>query len=253
MNRGVVALVTGGASGLGLAAVRHVIKTGGKALIADLPGSKGSTIAQEMSDNCRFSPVDVTDEASVRAALEMAASELGPITAAVSCAGIATAGLTFSKRGPASLDDFQRTINVNLVGTYNVCRLAAEAMSAQEPYNESGERGVLINTASVAAFEGQRGQAAYAASKGGVRALTIVLARDLAAFGIRACTIAPGVILTPMMAGMRDDIKESLAAGVPFPKRLGHPEEYGALAHHIMTNGYLNGETIRMDGALRMT
>lgn len=251
MNRGVVALVTGGASGLGLATVRHVLKTGGKAIIADLPGSQGSSIAKEMSENCRFAPVDVTDEKSVREALDLA-SELGPITAAVNCAGIATAGLTFSKRGPMSLDDFQRTINVNLVGTFNVCRLAAEKMAAQDPYNESGERGVLINTASVAAFEGQRGQAAYAASKGGVRALTIVLARDLAAFGIRACTIAPGVIETPMMAGMRDDIKASLAAGVPFPKRLGHPEEYGALAHHIMLNGYLNGETIRMDGALRM-
>jgi len=248
----VVALVTGGASGLGLATVRHIIKTGGKAVIADLPGSKGAALSEEISEHCRFAPVDVTDEGSVRAALDMTTSELGPITAAVNCAGIATAGLTFSKRGPMSLDDFQRTVNVNLVGTFNVCRLAAEKMASQEPYNESGERGVLINTASVAAFEGQRGQAAYAASKGGVRALTIVLARDLAAFGIRACTIAPGVIETPMMAGMRDDIKASLAAGVPFPKRLGHPEEYGALAHHIMLNGYLNGETIRMDGALRM-
>lgn len=253
MNRGIVALVTGGASGLGLATVRHVLKMGGKAVIADLPGSNGAAIAREIqTENCRFAPVDVTDEASVRDALELAASELGPVTAAVNCAGIATAGLTYSKRGPHSLEDFKRTVHVNLIGTFNVCRLAAERMAGQEPYNESGERGVLINTASVAAFEGQRGQAAYAASKGGVRALTIVLARDLAAVGIRACTIAPGVIETPMMAGMRDEIKATLAAGVPFPKRLGHPDEYGMLAHQIMLNGYLNGETIRMDGALRM-
>lgn len=250
MNRGVVALVTGGASGLGLATVRHIIKTGGKALIADLPGSSGASLAKEMA--CSYAPVDVTNEEQVRAALEQASSELGPITAAVNCAGIATAGLTFSKRGPLNLEDFARTINVNLVGTFNVCRLAAEKMSTQEPYNESGERGVLINTASVAAFEGQRGQAAYAASKGGVRALTIVLARDLAAYGIRACTIAPGVIETPMVGGMPDKLRASLAAGVPFPKRLGLPEEYGMLAYQIMMNGYLNGETIRMDGAIRM-
>jgi len=251
MNRPLVAMVTGGASGLGLATAKHLASVGAKVLIADLPSSKGAEIASTLH-NVQFAGVDVTCEKSVSAALSQVTSELGSLSAVVNCAGIATGGLTYSKRGPLAIEDFARTINVNLIGAFNVSRLAAECMASQDPYNESGERGVLINTASVAAYEGQRGQAAYAASKGGVKAMTIVLARDLAQYGIRSMTIAPGVIETPMVGGMKDKIKESLAASVPFPKRLGKAEEYGALAHHIITNGYLNGECIRMDGAIRM-
>jgi len=244
-----VALVTGGASGLGEATVRRVLSEGGRAVIVDLPGERGEALAAELGDRVRFVPADVRSEEQVRAAVDTA-YELGELRIVVNCAGVATPGRILSKRGTLPLETYRTVVEINLVGTFNVLRLATERMVGNEPVDE--DRGVVVMTASVAAFDGQIGQAAYASSKGGVVGLTLTAARDLADKGIRVMTIAPGVFETPMMAGMPGDVKESLEALVPHPSRLGKPEEYAALVAHIVENPLLNGEVIRLDGALRM-
>ncbi|MDP9439733.1 MAG: 3-hydroxyacyl-CoA dehydrogenase [Actinomycetota bacterium] len=235
-------LVTGGGSGLGLATARVLAGAGANVVAADLRGEPESDI--------RFVETDVTDEESVGAAVG-AALESGPLRGVVNCAGVAIAEKAVGRDGPHSLDSFTKVIQVNLVGTFNVIRLAAAAMVGNEP-DEEGGRGVIVNTASVAAFDGQIGQAAYAASKGGVVSMTLPLAREFARSGIRVATIAPGLFDTPMMAGLPEGARESLGAQVPFPSRLGRPEEYAALVRHIVENDLINGEVIRLDGAIRM-
>ena len=245
-----VALVTGGASGLGQATVKELHANGARIVILDLPSSRGQEVAAELGDRAVFSPGDVTSPDSVTAALDAAAG-LGTLRITVNCAGIGNGIRTVSKKGPFPLDAFTKVINVNLIGTFNVIRLAAERIS-QAP--EAGEeRGVIINTASVAAFEGQIGQAAYSASKGGIVGMTLPIARDLASLKIRVVTIAPGLFHTPLLAGLPDDAIASLGAQVPHPSRLGNPAEYAALARHIVENPMLNGEIIRLDGAIRMS
>ena len=244
-----VVLVTGGASGLGAATVRAVVAEGASALIVDLPISAGSEMASALGERVRFAPADVRDEDQVQAAVA-AAAELGTLRVAVNCAGVGTPGRLIGKRGVLPLEAFRTVIDINLVGTFNVLRLAAAAMIDNEPID--GDRGLVIMTASVAAFEGQIGQAAYAASKGGVAALTLPAARDLAERAIRVMTIAPGVMETPLMAGLPGDTKSILEALVPHPARLGRPEEYAMLVFSIIENPLLNGEVIRLDGALRM-
>ena len=244
-----VVLVTGGASGLGAATVRAVVAEGASALIVDLPISAGSELASALGERVRFAPADVRDEDQVQAAVA-AAAELGTLRVAVNCAGVGTPGRLIGKRGVLPLEAFRTVIDINLVGTFNVLRLAAAAMIDNEPID--GDRGLVIMTASVAAFEGQIGQAAYAASKGGVAALTLPAARDLAERAIRVMTIAPGVMETPLMAGLPGDTKSILEALVPHPARLGRPEEYAMLVFSIIENPLLNGEVIRLDGALRM-
>lgn len=244
-----VALVTGGASGLGLATVERVISAGGRAIIVDLPGSDGKAVAERLGERAVFTPADVTSEDDISAALD-AAQALGGVRLAVNCAGIGTAARVLSKGTPVPLDVFRRTVEVNLVGSFNVIRLAAARMAAAEPIE--GERGVIVNTASVAAFDGQIGQAAYSASKGGVAGMTLPIARDLADKLIRVVTIAPGLFETPMLAALPEEAKASLGAQVPHPSRLGRPAEYAALVGHIAENAMLNGEVIRLDGAIRM-
>jgi NAD(P)-dependent dehydrogenase (short-subunit alcohol dehydrogenase family) len=244
-----VVLVTGGASGLGAATVRRVIAEGASALILDLPSSAGSELAAELGERVRFAAADVRDEDQVQAAVA-AATELGTLRVVVNCAGVGTPGRVIGKRGVLPLEAFQTVIDINLVGTFNVLRLAAAAMIDNEPLD--GDRGLVIMTASVAAFDGQIGQAAYAASKGGVASLTLTAARDLADKAIRVMTIAPGVMETPMMAGLPGETKSILEALVPHPPRLGRPEEYAMLVGSIIENSLLNGEVIRLDGALRM-
>jgi NAD(P)-dependent dehydrogenase (short-subunit alcohol dehydrogenase family) len=244
-----VVLVTGGASGLGAATVRRVIAQGASALILDLPSSAGSELAAELGERVRFVAADVRDEDQVQAAVT-AATELGTLRVVVNCAGVGTPGRVIGKRGVLPLEAFQTVIDINLVGTFNVLRLAAAAMIDNEPLD--GDRGLVIMTASVAAFDGQIGQAAYAASKGGVASLTLTAARDLADKAIRVMTIAPGVMETPMMAGLPGETKSILEALVPHPARLGRPEEYAMLVCSIIENSLLNGEVIRLDGALRM-
>jgi NAD(P)-dependent dehydrogenase (short-subunit alcohol dehydrogenase family) len=244
-----VVLVTGGASGLGAATVRRVIAAGASALILDLPNSAGSELAAELGERVRFAAADVRDEDQVQAAVA-AATELGTLRVVVNCAGVGTPGRVIGKRGVLPLEAFQTVIDINLVGTFNVLRLAAAAMIDNEPLD--GDRGLVIMTASVAAFDGQIGQAAYAASKGGVASLTLTAARDLADKAIRVMTIAPGVMETPMMAGLPGETKSILEALVPHPPRLGRPEEYAMLVCSIIENSLLNGEVIRLDGALRM-
>lgn len=243
-----VFIVTGGASGLGAGAVRMLVDNGGKVVIADVQDEAGQALAQELGQV--FVHCDVTQEADGQAAVD-AALKLGSLFGLVSCAGIAPAARTVGRNGPHALDLFQKVIDVNLVGSFNMIRLAAAAMSNNEP-EATGERGVLINTASVAAYDGQIGQAAYSASKGGVVGMTLPIARDLAKTGIRCMTIAPGIFGTPMMFGMPQEVQDSLAASIPFPSRLGTPEDYAKLVHSIITNEMLNGETIRLDGAIRM-
>jgi NAD(P)-dependent dehydrogenase (short-subunit alcohol dehydrogenase family) len=235
-------LVAGGGSGLGAATTNMLSASGARVVVADLEG--------EAPEDGRFVETDVTDEDSVRAAVE-AAVGLGELRGAVNCAGIASAEKVLGREGPHPLDSFAKVVQVNLVGTFNVIRLAAEAMASNEPL-ESGERGVIVNTASVAAYDGQIGQVAYAASKGGVVSLTLPVARELARSGIRVMTIAPGIFDTPMMAGLPEDARESLGNQVPFPSRLGKPGEYAALVKHIVENEMLNGEVIRLDGSIRM-
>jgi NAD(P)-dependent dehydrogenase (short-subunit alcohol dehydrogenase family) len=243
-------LVTGGGSGLGAATARMVVEAGGSVVVADVDRGRGGRVADGLGERARFVATDVTDEASVRAAVA-AALETGGLHAAVSCAGIATAERVLGREGPHSLARFATTIQVNLVGTFNVTRLAAEAMAGNDP-GADGERGVIVNTASVAAFDGQIGQAAYAASKAGVAGMTLPIARELARNGIRVMAIAPGIFDTPMLAAMPDNVRVALAAQIPFPSRLGRPGEYAALVRHILENPMLNGETIRLDGAIRM-
>jgi NAD(P)-dependent dehydrogenase (short-subunit alcohol dehydrogenase family) len=247
---GSVALVTGGASGLGLATTEKLVDAGAKVVIVDLPSSPGESVAEKFGDAVRFVPTDVTDEAQVITALD-AAEELGTLRVAVNCAGIGNAYKTVGKEGPFPLAEFQKVLSVNLVGTFNVIRLAAERISKTELVD--GERGVIINTASVAAFEGQIGQAAYSASKGGIVGMTLPIARDLANLAIRVVTIAPGLFETPLLGSLPEDVKDALGKQVPHPSRLGQPSEYGELAAHIVANSMLNGETIRLDGAIRMT
>ncbi|OLT14523.1 3-hydroxy-2-methylbutyryl-CoA dehydrogenase [Pseudonocardia sp. CNS-139] len=243
-----VALVTGGASGLGLATARALTAAGAKVVIVDLPASAGADRAAELA-GARFAPADVRSEDDVAAALD-AADELGPLRVAVNCAGTASAVRTIGRNGVFPLADFQRVVDVNLVGTFNVIRLAAERMLKHDPVGE--ERGVVVNTASVAAFDGQIGQAAYSASKGGIVGMTLPIARDLAGSLIRVVTIAPGLFDTPLLAGLPADARVSLGQQVPHPARLGDPAEYGALVAHIVANPMLNGEVIRLDGAIRM-
>jgi len=240
------AVITGGASGLGAATARHFRDRGAAVTIFDRDGAKGAALAAEIG--AQFAEVDVTDEASVAAGLAAARAAMGRITAAVNCAGIATAERTLGRTGPHDLASFRRTIDINLVGSFNVARLAAAEMAG----NDGAEKGVIVNTASVAAFDGQKGQAAYAASKAGIAGMSLPLARDLASFGIRVCAIAPGIFATPMLTALPDEVQAGLAADVTFPRRLGDPAEYAALAGFIVECGYLNGETIRLDGALRM-
>lgn len=244
-----VAVVTGGGSGLGEATARRLHADGAAVVLLDLEGSKGADVAADLGDRARFVPTDVRDEAQVAAAIAVA-KELGEVRIAVSCAGVATPGRVLGRKGPLPLEKFQTVIDINLVGTFNVMRLAAEAMAENEPVD--GDRGVIVSTASIAAYDGQVGQAAYAASKGGIVALTLTAARDLADKQIRVMTIAPGTMETPMMAGFTQEVKDSLAAMVPHPARLGSPDEYASLAAYIVENGLLNGEVIRLDGALRM-
>jgi NAD(P)-dependent dehydrogenase (short-subunit alcohol dehydrogenase family) len=246
---GGVAVVTGGASGLGLATVRRLIAAGAKVVIIDLPTSPGESVANELGESVYFSPGDVTSEEDVTAALD-AADELGPVRVAVNCAGIGTAIRVVGKKGPFPLAAFKKVVEVNLVGTFNVIRLAAERILRHEPVGE--ERGVIVNTASVAAFDGQIGQAAYSASKGGVVGMTLPIARDLASHQVRVVTIAPGLFETPILAGLSDEARASLGAQVPHPARLGQPDEFAALVEHIVANPMLNGETIRLDGSIRM-
>ncbi|ATY86136.1 3-hydroxyacyl-CoA dehydrogenase [Kyrpidia spormannii] len=247
--KGYSAIVTGGASGLGEATARKLHELGAKVVIADV-SDRGQEVAESLGEGARFVRTDVTDPESVRATVA-AAKELGPLGVAVNCAGIAIAEKVLGKQGSHDLDAFARVIQVNLIGTFNVLRLAAEAMSQGEP-NEDGERGVIINTASVAAFEGQIGQVAYSASKGGVVGLTLPAARDLARYGIRVVSIAPGIFDTRMLAGLPEPARKSLGQQVPFPSRLGRPEEYAMLVASIVGNAMINGTTIRLDGAIRM-
>jgi NAD(P)-dependent dehydrogenase (short-subunit alcohol dehydrogenase family) len=244
-----VVLVTGGASGLGAATVRRVVAQGASALIVDLPSSSGSELGAELGDRVRFEAADVRDEDQVQAAVG-AATQLGSLRVVVNCAGVATPGRVIGKRGVLPLEVFRTVIDINLIGTFNVLRLAAATMIGNEPLD--GDRGVVIMTASVAAFDGQIGQAAYAASKGGIVGLTLSAARDLAGKAIRVMTIAPGVMETPMMAGLPGETKSTLEALVPHPPRLGRPDEYAMLVSSIIENPLLNGEVIRLDGALRM-
>lgn len=249
--RDCVAMVTGGASGLGEATVRDLVAHGGKAAILDMVEETGNRLAAELGGKAIFVKTDVTDEASVRAAVNRALDAFGGINAVVNCAGIGLAQRVVGKQGPHDLAGFTKVIQVNLIGTFNVIRLAAEKMIANAP-NPGGERGVIINTASVAAFEGQIGQAAYSASKGGVVGMTLPIAREFAQFGIRVMTIAPGPFDTPMFKSLPEEARQALGVMVPFPSRLGDPREYALLVRSIIENPMLNGETIRLDGAIRM-
>jgi NAD(P)-dependent dehydrogenase (short-subunit alcohol dehydrogenase family) len=246
---GDVALVTGGASGLGLATTRRLLGAGARVVLFDLPASAGEQVAAELGERACFVAGDVTSEEDVTRALD-AAQGLGTLRVTVNCAGIGVAARTVGRDGPLPLGQFSRVVTVNLIGTFNVIRLAAARMAVNEPAGE--DRGVIVNTASVAAFDGQIGQAAYSASKGGVVGMTLPIARDLSSSLIRVVTIAPGLFDTPLLAGLPEPARQSLGAQVPHPSRLGRPEEYAALVMHIVENGMLNGEVIRLDGAIRM-
>jgi NAD(P)-dependent dehydrogenase (short-subunit alcohol dehydrogenase family) len=245
------AIITGGASGLGRATAARLVAAGARVAILDRPASAGADVATQLGKTAAFTPADVTSGEDVAAALVKAREHLGGVNVLVNCAGIGTAMKTVGKSGPAKLEEFTRVIQVNLIGTFNCIRLAAAEMAREAP-GEHGERGVVINTASVAAFDGQIGQAAYSASKGGIVGLTLPVARDLAELGIRVMTIAPGIFETPLLGTLPEPVRASLAKQVPFPQRLGQPDEYAALAMHIIENQMLNGETIRLDGAIRM-
>jgi NAD(P)-dependent dehydrogenase (short-subunit alcohol dehydrogenase family) len=244
-------LVTGGASGLGGATADMVVAAGGRVVIVDRNADAGAARARALGDRARFVAADVTSEADIQGAIAVGREAFGPIDGLVNAAGIVLAARVLGREGPHSLEEFARVVRVNLVGTFNVTRLVAAAMAGNAPL-PSGERGVIVNTASVAAFEGQIGQAAYAASKAGIAGLTLPLAREFARIGVRVVTIAPGTFDTPLLAGLPEAARASLAQQVPFPSRLGRPEEYAALARHIFENEMLNGEVIRLDGAIRM-
>ena len=249
--RGSVFVISGGASGLGAATARMVVAGGGKAVLADVNERDGNALASELGAAAKFVRTDVTDEASGKAAVEAATSAFGALHGMVNCAGVVHGEKILGKEGPHSLASFARTININLIGSFNMARLAAEAMARNTP-NAGGERGVIVFTASVAAYDGQIGQAAYSASKGGLVGLTLPIARELARNGIRVVTIAPGLFETPMMGSLPTEVQESLGRMVPFPQRLGQPDEYAKLARTIIENEYLNGEVIRLDGAIRL-
>lgn len=244
-------IVTGGSSGLGAATVEMVLANGGNAVIADLNRAAGEALAAKLGKQARFLEVDVTREDHAKSAVELAREAFGGLHGLVNCAGIGTGEKTIGKEGPHALAAFARVININLIGTFNMIRLAADAMSRQTP-NDAGERGVIVNTASVAAFDGQIGQAAYSASKAGIVGMTLPIARDLARSGIRVVTIAPGIFETPMLAGLPKDAQDSLGKQVPFPSRLGRPAEYAQMVKAIVEIEMLNAETIRLDGAIRM-
>lgn len=244
-------IVSGGASGLGEATVRRLIAHGGKVVIADLNEMAGRSLASELGERAVFTKVNITSDGDAAAAVELAREEFGSLQGVINCAGIASGERVVGKEGAHSLENFARVIQVNLIGSFNLLRLAADAMAKQVP-NADGERGIIINTASVAAFDGQIGQAAYSASKAGVVGMTLPIARELARFGIRVMTIAPGIFETAMMAGMAPLVRASLEATVPFPSRLGRPDEYAQLVQSIIENPMLNGEVIRLDGAIRM-
>ena len=245
------AVITGGASGLGFATAERVIAAGGQVVLMDVNDEQGAASVAKLGDRSTFVSTDVSNEDAVKAAIQTAKDFMGGITLAVNCAGIATAGRTLGREGTWPAETFNRVIQVNLIGSYNVTKEAAAVMQQNEP-NAEGERGVVISTASVAAFEGQIGQAAYSASKGGIVGMMLPLAREFAQFGIRVNTIAPGIFLTPMLAGMPEDVQDSLGKQIPFPPRLGRPEEYADTAAFIYGNPVVNGETIRIDGAIRM-
>ncbi|TVO60403.1 SDR family NAD(P)-dependent oxidoreductase [Denitromonas ohlonensis] len=249
--KGSVFVVTGGGSGLGAATAQMVVEAGGSVVLVDVNVEAGEARAAELGAAARFVTTDVTDESSARAAFAAAAEAFGPVTGLVNCAGVAPAEKVLGREGAHRLDSFAKVVGINLIGTFNMIRLAAEAMSQNTP-NAMGERGVIVSTASVAAFDGQIGQAAYAASKGGVVALTLPVARELARSGIRVMTIAPGIMETPMLMGMPAEVQDALGKMVPFPSRMGKPSEYAALVRHIAENSYLNGEVIRLDGSIRM-
>ena len=246
------AVITGGVSGLGFAVARHLVAHGGKVALFDVNDDKGAAAVAELGEaNARYFRTDVTDEAGVIANVDAARDFLGGLNVAINCAGILGAGRVLGRDGAMKLSQFQATVMVNLVGSFNVAKACAEQMQGNEA-GIDGERGVIVNTASVAAYEGQIGQAAYSASKGGVVGMTLPMARELARFGIRVLTVAPGIFWTPMVDGMPDDVQQSLAASIPFPSRLGKPEEFADLVAYILGNTYLNGETIRLDGATRL-
>lgn len=244
-------IVTGGGSGLGEATCRLLVESGGNVVIADINADNGGRVEKDLDGKGKFIETDVTDEGQVQACVDSAKENFGGLNGAINCAGVGMASRVISKRGPHPLEVFEMVIKINLIGTFNVIRLAAQAIAEGEP-NEGGERGVIVNTASVAAFDGQIGQAAYSASKGGIVGMTLPIARDLARHGIRVNTIAPGIFETPMASGMSEEIKASLAAQVPFPSRFGDPSEYASLVKQMIENPMLNGETIRLDGAIRM-
>jgi len=246
-----VFFITGGGSGLGAATARLLARDSAKVVIGDLNDEAGESVAAEIGEGVRFVRTDVTDEESVQAALDTTLDVFGGLHGLVNCAGVGPARKVLGRKGPHPLEDFRKTVEINLIGTFNAIRLVAAVMAANEP-GENGERGVMINTASVAAFDGQIGQPAYAASKGGVASLTLPVAREFAALGIRVVTIAPGIFETPMLAALPEEARESLGEQVPFPPRLGRPDEYAALVKHIVENEMLNGEVIRLDGAIRM-
>ncbi|MCP1643177.1 NAD(P)-dependent dehydrogenase (short-subunit alcohol dehydrogenase family) [Pseudomonas citronellolis] len=247
-----VFLITGGGSGLGAATAKTLVEAGARVLLADVNAEAGAARVAELGEGrARFVRTDVTSETDGRAAVEAALESFGALHGLANCAGVAPAEKVLGRNGPHGLDSFARAININLVGSFNMLRLAAEAMARNAP-DAGGERGVIVNTASVAAFDGQIGQAAYSASKAGVVGMTLPIARELARHGIRVMTIAPGIFETPMMAGMPQEVRDSLGASVPFPPRLGRPDEFAALVRHIVENSMLNGEVIRLDGAIRM-
>ncbi len=248
---GSVAIVTGGASGLGEACVRDLIEAGGKAAILDMAEEKGKALASELGDAAIFCATDITNEEDVQAAVDKTVEAFGAIHVAVNCAGVGIPAKVIGREGPMPMSHFNKVVEINLIGTMNVIRLAAEKMMANTA-NEHGETGVVINTASVAAFDGQIGQAAYSASKAGVVGMTLPIAREFAESGIRIMTIAPGIFNTPMLQGLPDNVRDALNKMVPLPKRLGEPSEFADLVHHIVVNPMLNGEVIRLDGAIRM-
>ena len=247
-----VAVVTGGASGLGEATVRDFIAGGASVAIFDMNATKGEKLASELGKKALFCRVDVTSEESVQSGLDATIAAFAKVNVCVNCAGIAFGAKTMAKDGPHSLDLFKKVVEVNLVGTFNVLRLAVERMANNQP-NGDGERGVIINTASVAAFDGQKGQAAYSATKGAIVGMTLPISRDLAWYGVRVCTIAPGLFLTPLFEALGEDVVKSLSTQVNFPKRLGRPSEYGAMARVMVESNYMNGETVRLDGAIRLS
>lgn len=251
--QGKVAIVTGGASGLGLGTVKSLHGRGAKVVIFDLNEEKAKEISVELGENVSYALVNVADEGSVQAGIDMVIEQFGAIHICVNCAGIAPAGKTVGKSGAIPLENFKKVIDVNLIGTFNVLRLAAEKMVNNEPLTENGERGVIVNTASVAAFDGQMGQVAYSASKAAVAGITLPIARDLSAYGIRINAIAPGLFRTPMAEGLPEKVVEKLESTVEFPKRLGRPDEYASLVLFMIENEYINGEVIRLDGGIRMS